>query len=75
MFKLYARRRPQAQSPAPSTHPPVEVLPEVFAPPEVVHGAGDDSDWALWDECVAAFDAQVRSRTAQEAANEGSAAA
>ena len=35
-----------------------ELLPEVYAPPEVIQGDGGDADWALWDACMAAWDQQ-----------------
>ena len=35
-----------------------ELLPDVYAMPEVIHGDGGDADWALWDACMAAWDQQ-----------------
>lgn len=43
-------------------------LPEVFTAPEVIHGSGGDADWALWDECVAAWDRSATLATVKSAA-------
>lgn len=51
--------------------PPVPVggdpLPEQFTPPEVIHGSGGEADWALWDECVAAWDQAAAAAAAMTA--------
>ncbi|MEJ7929367.1 hypothetical protein WG922_05210 [Ramlibacter sp. AN1015] len=64
---LLTAREPQRHTAQAASAPPQgEGLPEVYAPPEVVQGDGGDADWALWDSCVAALDAQVRAARAQQ---------
>ncbi|TFZ01174.1 hypothetical protein [Ramlibacter rhizophilus] len=50
----------QFPPPPPAAEPacprPGELLSDVFEPPVVVHGDGGDADWALWDECMSAWD-------------------
>jgi hypothetical protein len=42
-------------------------LPEQFSPPEVIHGSGGEADWALWDDCVAAWDQAAAAAAANTA--------
>jgi hypothetical protein len=67
MLKFLVNTRASALPGEAGPAPVVEALPEVFAPPEVVQGDGGDADWALWDECVAAWDHRLHEAVAAAA--------
>jgi len=54
-----AKRAAPPRKPAPKTHVP-EARPEPAALPEVTEG-NEQTDWALWEDSVAALDSQMQS--------------